>query len=74
MVPRSIDVCVLAATLCHEMMSHFRSRVRLRSVDGTFDGTIAVKNLPILVRDEAAYTMQQLLLETLEWEADKHEN
>ena len=55
-------------------MSLFRSRRRLHASEGTSDEAIdyhSVRYLPLLVRDEAANTMQQLLSETREWRADK---
>ena len=55
-------------------MSLFGSRIRFHAPEGNSDEAIdyhSVIYLPLLMRDEAANTMQQPLSETLEWRTDK---
>lgn len=47
-----------------EILTHFRARVRLNSTDGSSEAIVeqrAIKYLPLLVRDAAANSLQQLL-------------
>lgn len=56
-----------------ETLTIFRARVRLNSTDGSSDAIVeqrAIKYLPLLVRDAAADSLQQLLSGSLEWRSE----
>ena len=56
-----------------ETLTIFRARVRLNSTDASSEAVVtqrAIKYLPLLVRDAAADSLQQLLSNSLEWRTE----